>query len=141
MAPKGRPCAAALAAGLVLAGCGRFEMPQTLRQLAPVAGPQEAPTNAAAPAGAVLFEAPIAWDGRYSLGGVWVAHPDAQEPRPVRLVESESGLAVDGALFRSAGGEVRISSDAAAALGLAAGQAATILVTPREDAATTIGEE
>lgn len=66
------------------------------------------------------------WDGRPSLGGVWVAHPDVKEPGRVIIRNETNGKFVIGALFRrerqSPGPRVQVSSDAAAALGMLAGQ-------------------
>jgi hypothetical protein len=65
------------------------------------------------------------WDGRPSLGGVWVAHPDVQEPERVLIRNTENGETIVGALFRrerlNPGPEIQISSDAADALGALAG--------------------
>ena len=65
------------------------------------------------------------WDGRPSLGGVWVAHPDATDPERVIIRNSANGKFVIGALFRreraNPGPELQVSSDAAEALGLLAG--------------------
>ncbi len=62
------------------------------------------------------------WDGARTLQGIWVAHPKAREARRVRVINSETGRAVDGALFRRdtriGGPPILISSEAAAALGL-----------------------
>ena len=73
------------------------------------------------------------WDGRPSLGGVWVAHPDAATPSRVLIRHGEGGAEVTGALFRregaAAGPPLQVSSDAAEALGLVAGQPATLDVT------------
>ncbi|WP_238991837.1 SPOR domain-containing protein [Gemmobacter caeruleus] len=80
------------------------------------------------------------WDGRPSLGGVWVASPDAKDPERVILRNSANGKFVIGALFRrereNPGPKLQISSDAAAALGLLAGQPGKINVTAlrREEA-------
>ena len=66
------------------------------------------------------------WDGRPSLGGVWVAHPDISEPERVILTNTKNGKSVPGALFRrernNPGPRIQASSDAAAALGMIAGQ-------------------
>ncbi|MFZ7090041.1 SPOR domain-containing protein [Primorskyibacter sp. 2E233] len=66
------------------------------------------------------------WDGRPSLGGVWVAHPDVDEPGRVIIRNEQNGKFVIGALFRrerqSPGPRLQVSSDAAAALGMLAGQ-------------------
>ncbi len=73
------------------------------------------------------------WDGRPSLGGVWVASPDAKDPERVIMRNPANGKFVIGALFRrerdNPGPKLQISSDAAAALGLLAGAPARISVT------------
>jgi cell division septation protein DedD len=73
------------------------------------------------------------WDGRPSLGGVWVASPDAVDPERVILRNPANGKFVIGALFKrerdNPGPTLQISSDAADALGLLAGQPGTISVT------------
>lgn len=80
------------------------------------------------------------WDGRPSLGGVWVASPDAVDPERVILRNPANGKFVIGALFRrereNPGPKLQISSDAAAALGLLAGQPGKLNVTAlrREEA-------
>ena len=65
------------------------------------------------------------WDGRPSLGGVWVAHPDVTDPERVIVRNEANGKFVIGALFRKErdlpGPKLQISSDAAAALGILAG--------------------
>lgn len=74
-----------------------------------------------------IFQATEAglWDGRPSLGGVWVAHPDVTEPERVIIRNESNGKFVVGALFRrerqSPGPRLQVSSDAAAALGMLAG--------------------
>ena len=71
------------------------------------------------------------WDGRPSLGGVWVASLD--EPERVIMRNSANGKFVIGALFKrerdNPGPSLQISSDAAAALGMLAGQPVSISVT------------
>ena len=73
------------------------------------------------------------WDGRPSLGGVWVASPDAKDPERVIIRNDATGETVIGALFRrereNPGPPIQISSDAAEALGLLAGQPAKVTVT------------
>ena len=73
------------------------------------------------------------WDGRPSLGGVWVATPDAKDPERVIIRNPANGKFVIGALFRreadNPGPKLQISSDAADALGMLAGEPATINVT------------
>jgi len=73
------------------------------------------------------------WDGRPSLGGVWVAHPDVAEPERVIIRNSANSNFVIGALFRrereNPGPVLQVSSDAAAALGMLAGAPAQLNVT------------
>ncbi|MFK7877895.1 MAG: SPOR domain-containing protein [Paracoccaceae bacterium] len=73
------------------------------------------------------------WDGRPSLGGVWVAHPDVKDPERVIIRNPENGKFVVGALFRREreipGPRLQISSDAAASLGMLAGAPSPLNVT------------
>jgi cell division septation protein DedD len=73
------------------------------------------------------------WDGRPSLGGVWVAHPDVSEPERVIIRNEANGKFVIGALFRreraNPGPRFQTSSDAAAALSMLAGQPVQLNVT------------
>lgn len=73
------------------------------------------------------------WDGRPSLGGVWVAYPGVSEPERVIIRNSENNQFVIGALFRRErehpGPLFQVSSDAAAALGMLAGQPTDLNVT------------
>ncbi|MBI1416200.1 MAG: SPOR domain-containing protein [Limimaricola sp.] len=73
------------------------------------------------------------WDGRPSLGGVWVAHPDVTDPERVIIRNQANGKFVIGALFRrernNPGPALQVSSDAADALGMLAGAPATLNVT------------
>ncbi|WP_432640445.1 SPOR domain-containing protein [Albidovulum sp.] len=66
------------------------------------------------------------WDGRPSLGGTWVAHPDVTDPERVVIRNAANGKSITGALFRlerdNPGPSLQVSSDAAEALGLLAGQ-------------------
>lgn len=81
------------------------------------------------------------WDGRPSLGGVWVAHPDVTDPERVIIRNTTNGQFVIGALFRrereNPGPSLQVSSDAAEALGMLAGAPAELNVTAlrREEAA------
>ncbi|MBY6156550.1 SPOR domain-containing protein [Pseudooceanicola nitratireducens] len=82
-----------------------------------------------------VFEASEAglWDGRPSLGGVWVAHPDVSEPERALIRNTANNKFVIGALFKPsldrAGPRFQVSSDAAEALGMLAGQPVNIQVT------------
>ncbi|MCB1313300.1 MAG: SPOR domain-containing protein [Sedimentitalea sp.] len=73
------------------------------------------------------------WDGRPSLGGVWVAHPDVSEPQRVLVRNMANDQTVVGALFRRErdipGPRIQISSDAAVELGMLAGAPVEISVT------------
>jgi len=75
---------------------------------------------------------PGLWDGRPSLGGVWVAYPGVKDPERVIIRNNENGQFVIGALFRrereNPGPKLQMSSDAAQALGMLAGQPAEISV-------------
>ncbi|UZD89570.1 SPOR domain-containing protein [Cognatishimia activa] len=73
------------------------------------------------------------WDGRPSLGGVWVAHPDVTDPERVIIRNQANGKFVIGALFRREralpGPRLQVSSDAAGALSMLAGQPVELEVT------------
>ncbi|MFT5341427.1 MAG: hypothetical protein ACI9BH_000637 [Paracoccaceae bacterium] len=73
------------------------------------------------------------WDGRPSLGGVWVAHPDVTDPERVIIRNTSNNKFVIGALFRREreipGPRLQASSDAAAALGMIAGAPVQLDVT------------
>ncbi|MEL7098511.1 MAG: SPOR domain-containing protein [Pseudomonadota bacterium] len=73
------------------------------------------------------------WDGRPSLGGVWVAHPDVKDPERVIIRNQTNGKFVVGALFRRErdipGPRLQVSSDAAAELGMLAGAPVELDVT------------
>ncbi|WP_139103221.1 SPOR domain-containing protein [Pararhodobacter sp. CCB-MM2] len=73
------------------------------------------------------------WDGRPSLGGVWVAHPTAHDPERVLIRNRATGATVIGALFRrereNPGPRFQVSSEAANALGILAGAPTEIEVT------------
>jgi len=73
------------------------------------------------------------WDGRPSLGGVWVAHPDVTDPERVIIRNRANGKFVIGALFRREralpGPRLQVSSDAAAALSMLAGAPVELEVT------------
>ncbi|MBL9062757.1 MAG: SPOR domain-containing protein [Tabrizicola sp.] len=73
------------------------------------------------------------WDGRPSLGGIWVASPDVTNPERVVMFNPATGKSVTGALFKrerdNPGPKLQLSSDAAEALGILAGQPTEIKVT------------
>ena len=90
---------------------------------------------------------PGLWDGRPSLGGVWVAHADVTDPERVIIRNESNGKFVIGALFRRErevpGPRFQVSSDAAEALGMLAGQPATLNITAlrREEVADEAAQE
>lgn len=73
------------------------------------------------------------WDGRPSLGGIWVAHPDTIDPEQVIIRNTSNGKFVIGSLFirerAVPGPRLQVSSDAAEALGMIAGQPVELSVT------------
>ncbi|WP_342747260.1 SPOR domain-containing protein [Oceaniglobus roseus] len=83
------------------------------------------------------------WDGRPSLGGVWVAYADVKDPERVIIRNEANGKFVVGALFRrereTPGPALQVSSDAAEALGMLAGAPAKLNVVAlrREEVAET----
>ncbi len=73
------------------------------------------------------------WDGRPSLGGVWVAHSDVTDPERVIIRNTKNGKFVIGALFKrevtAPGPGIQVSSDAAEALGMLAGSPTELNIT------------
>ncbi|WP_298256827.1 SPOR domain-containing protein [uncultured Litoreibacter sp.] len=73
------------------------------------------------------------WDGRPSLGGVWVAYPGVKDPERVVIRNLSNNKTVIGALFRrerdNPGPKLQLSSDAAQTLGMIAGQPTKMTVT------------
>ncbi len=86
------------------------------------------------------------WDGRPSLGGVWVAYPANVDPERVIIRNSANGKTVIGALFRrerdNPGPKIQLSSDAAVALGIVAGSPTeiSIVVLRREEIVVDVPE-
>ncbi|MGP6090083.1 SPOR domain-containing protein [Antarctobacter jejuensis] len=123
------------AALLLASGCADGQMPAFLKSRDGGEGEVVSRASTTEPRGAArdveapeVFQAKEAglWDGRPSLGGVWVAHPDVQDPERVIIRNQQNGKFVIGALFRkereTPGPRLQVSSDAAAALGVLAGQ-------------------
>jgi cell division septation protein DedD len=133
------PAALALVAATALTGCENAQMPGFLQS-------NDKAETASMDAGGVRggrsverdVEAPEVfnardrglWDGRPSLGGVWVAHPDVTAPERVIIRNQANGQFVIGALFKrereAPGPKFQVSSDAAAALDMLAGQPAEL---------------
>ena len=137
-----RAIALASAAMVVLAACdegGGFALPG-----AGAAAQPDVPLPANAPNQRVSAERDVErpdifeitdralWDGRPSLGGVWVAHPDVSDPERVLIRNTENGETIVGALFRrerlNPGPAIQISSDAADELGVLAGSPVSLYV-------------
>lgn len=126
---------AASASALVLAGClagndtSRDGTPATAGQVSSVGTVEQ---DVEAPEIFRRVDRGL-WDGRPSLGGVWVAHPDVNDPERVIIRNPSTGREVVGALFRrereNPGPPFQVSSDAATALGMLAGNPAEIRVT------------
>lgn len=73
------------------------------------------------------------WDGRQTLGGVWVAHPNVTAPEKAIIRDVETGKFVIGTVFSKDGAvggpTFQMSSDAASALGHPIGATRNINVT------------
>lgn len=136
--------ALAACAGLLLAGCEAAATFNPFKSTGAAGGAGQAAADSAPDAvrlGDRDVEAPEIfqvtdkglWDGRPSLGGIWVAHPDVAEPQRVIIRNDGMSKSVTGALFRreraNPGPVLQVSSDAAAALGMLAGAPATLNVT------------
>lgn len=150
--------AAGALAALALAGCdanGHFTMPGLGGGGSSGDAQANAPANAQASGdnasvqlvehdveapGVFQYTGEGLWDGRPSLGGVWVAHPDVTDPERVIIRNQANGKFVIGALFRrernNPGPALQVSSDAADALGVLAGAPATLNVTALRREAT-----
>ncbi len=127
-------------AGLGLGGCAEFPSLNLVKDPAEAATDETQTVNETkiverdveAPEVFDVTESGL-WDGRPSLGGIWVAHPDVTEPERVIIRNTSNGKFVIGALFRRErdipGPRLQASSDAAAALGMLAGAPAQLNVT------------
>ena len=149
--------AIALAGGLALGGCGEGTEGGTFGFLKPKADTAETADMQDTSTTKLVerdVEAPEVfqvtdsglWDGRPSLGGVWVAHPDVKEPERVIIRNTKNSKFVIGALFRrernNPGPSIQVSSDAASALGMLAGAPAQLNVPAlRREAQPTDAEE
>ena len=137
----------AVAAGALaaLTGCedGKFQLGQKRAPDAAAAEADATGGGSGEPAFSLVerdVEAPSAfsltdkalWDGRPSLGGVWVAHTSVKDPERVIIRNTANGKSVVGALFRrevsNPGPALQVSSDAASALDMLAGQPETLEV-------------
>jgi len=113
---------------------------------------QDQPAPRAAASGVADVERPdifnvrdeALWDGRPSLGGIWIAHPDVKEPERVIITNESNGKKIAGALFRrerdTPGPSFQLSSDAAAALNVLAGQPTMVSVVAVRQEEITVEE-
>ena len=115
----------------VLAGCAGLDLGEDTSNDAPSTVTNLVERDVEAPDVVNISEAGL-WDGRPSLGGIWVAHPDAKDPEKVIIRNPQNGKFVIGALFRRerefSGPSLQLSSDAADALGILAGQPTQVSV-------------
>lgn len=118
--------------GLVLAGCVENTETQNGLENAAPSTSKTVENDVEAPEVFQVAEEGL-WDGRPSLGGVWVAHPTAKDPERVLIRNETNGKFVIGALFRkereTPGPKLQVSSDAADAIGMIAGAPVQMSVT------------
>jgi cell division septation protein DedD len=139
---------------LALSACGGGAEPEAVVEELP---PEPAPVAAPAPE-PVVEEAEVLrpdlynvtdmglWDGRPSIGGIWIAHPNVEQAERVRITNIANGRSVTGAVFARdpsiPGPPFLISGEAAATLGAEPGVPSTfnVVALRRElvDASTTL---
>jgi len=124
-----------ICAGLLLAGCGEngtFSLAGAAKPDGTGSATRTIERDVEAPEIYQVSDRGL-WDGRPSLGGVWVAEPDVSDPERVIIRNEDKGTFVIGALFRrerdAPGPQFQVSSDAAEALGMVAGSPANLNVT------------
>ena len=115
----------------LLAGCAGLDLGEDTSSDAPSTVTNLVERDVEAPDVVNISEAGL-WDGRPSLGGIWVAHPDAKDPEKVIIQNPQNGKFVIGALFRRerefSGPSLQLSSDAADVLGILGGQPTKVSV-------------
>jgi hypothetical protein len=115
----------------LLTGCGWLDFVKDTSNNAPTNMTNLVERDVEAPNIVNISEAGL-WDGQPSLGGIWVAHPDAKDPEKVIIRNLENKKFVIGAIFRRerefSGPSLQLSSDAADALGISAGQPTNLSV-------------
>ena len=137
----------ALGVGILsVAGCADFSIPSMLATtpLALNEGVEKTPAKAPREARAKIADKPAPkvfeitevaiWDGKPSLGDVWVAVPDAIQPERVQIRNEETGHSIRGAMFvrhdpPKPDAPIKLSRGAAIALGLTPNQPAMLTVT------------
>ena len=114
-----------------LTGCGWLDFIKDTSNNAPSNMTNMVERDVEAPNIVNISEAGL-WDGQPSLGGIWVAHPDAKDPEKVIIRNLQNKKFVIGAIFRRerefSGPSLQLSSDAADALGISAGQPTNVSV-------------
>ncbi|MEM1382983.1 MAG: SPOR domain-containing protein [Pseudomonadota bacterium] len=137
-------CAASIALAICLGACAEIELGaeaiKSVQRNAVSASQVAQARGLSGPIDPAMAEAPerfkasgvARWDGRGTLRGIWVAHPQAGNAQRVRIINPSTGRAADGALFRRDqrvdGPDVLISSEAAEAIGFAEGEAAEVVI-------------
>ena len=115
----------------LLTGCGWLDFVTDTSNNAPSNMTNMVERDVEAPNIVNISEAGL-WDGQPSLGGIWVAHPDAKDPEKVIIRNLQNKKFVIGAIFRRerefSGPSLQLSSDAADALGISAGQPTNVSV-------------
>ena len=145
-----RRCVLVLGSALALAGCNGTELPGFLsgggsKTTAAETSARTVERDVEAPEVFQITDSGL-WDGRPSLGGVWVAHPQVKDPERVIIRNESNGQFVIGVIYRpersTPGPKFQVSSDAAEALDMLAGQPAQINVTAlrRETAPAPVEE-
>jgi rare lipoprotein A len=126
--PKWAACAILIA---LVAGCAGLDLSEDTSTDAPSTVTNLVELDIEAPDVVNISKAGL-WDGRPSLGGIWAAHPDAKDPEKVIIRNPQNGKFVIGVLFRRgrefSGPSLQLSSDAADALGILAGQPTNVSV-------------
>lgn len=124
--------AAGMACALVLAGCDDFNLGTNdateSATVSTAAGRLRIEERDVEAPDVFSLRAKGLWDGRPSLGGIWVAVPQRVDPDRVKITNLDTGRSVVGGLFRkevdTPGPAILVSSDAAAAIGMQAGSPA-----------------
>lgn len=115
----------------LLTGCAGLGVSENTSTYTPSTVTNVVKRDAEAPDVVNISEAGI-WDGRPSLGGIWVAYPNAKDPEKVIIRNPQNGKFVIGVLFGRergfSGPSLQLSSDAADALGILAKQPTNVSV-------------
>ena len=84
------------------------------------------------------------WDGRPTLGGIWIAHEKANTPSRATITNTATGKSITGALWSKTAGipgpPFTVSSDLAASLGMEAGTPVELRVVALKNVVTEPAE-